>query len=209
MVAHKINPQKTALLVFDMINEFIKPGFGGYTPGIRENLVPRLKKLIEHCRSKDIPVIYACHVHREDGSDFGLLPEILRGLKERKRFISGTESPEVYEEIKPQEGDIVVEKRRFSAFYGTDLELILRGMGKDTLIITGFATNIGCESTARDAVDMDFRVIFPSDGNGVRDLPDMGWGPIPGEEIQRVFLSTLARSFARVLTIDELISELQ
>lgn len=209
MVAYQIDPQKTALLVFDMINEFIKPGFQGYTPGLRENLVPRLKRLIEHCRSKGIPVIYAIHCFRRDGSDMGLMAEISRGLRERTRWIRGTESAEVYEEIKPEEGDIVVEKHRYSAFYGTDLELILRSMGKDTLIVTGFSTNIGCETTTRDATCRDFKVIFPSDGNGVRDLPDMGWGPIPGEEIQRVVLSTLASRFARVLTIDELISELR
>ncbi len=209
MVTFEIDPRKTALLVFDMINEFIKPGFQGYTPGLREDLVPRLKGLIEHCRSRGIPVIYAIHCFRREGSDMGLMVELLRGLREGTRFILGTESVEVYDEIKPQEGDIVIEKHRYSAFYGTDLELILRSMGKDTLIVTGFSTNIGCETTARDATCRDIKVIFPSDGNGVRDLPDVGWGPIPGEEIRRVVLSTLASRFARVLTIDELISQLQ
>ena len=209
MVRYQIDPQKTALLVFDMINEFIKPGFQGYTPGLREDLVPRLKRLIEHCHSKNIPVIYAIHCFRREGSDMGIMAELSRGLREGKRFIRGTESVEVYDEIKPQEGDIVIEKHRYSAFRGTDLELILRSMGKDTLIVTGFSTNIGCETTARDGTCRDFRIIFPSDGNGVRDLEDVGWGTIPGEEIKRVVLSTLASRFARVLTVDELISELR
>ena len=209
MVAYAIDPQKTALLVFDVLNESMKPGFLGYTPGLRENLVPRLKKLIEHCRSKDIPVIYVIHCFRKDGSDMGIMVELLRGLRERTRYIKGTESAEIYDEIKPQEGDIVIEKHRYSAFYGSDLELILRSMGKDTLIVTGYSINVGCESTVRDATDRDIKVILPSDGVGGRDLPDMGWGPVSHEEIEKVILSVLASHFARVLTVDELISELQ
>jgi ureidoacrylate peracid hydrolase len=77
------------------------------------------------------------------------------------------------------------------------------------LIIVGAATNIGCESTARDATNRDYRVIFPSDGNIARDAPDMGWGPIPKEEVQKVVLTTLAHAFAMVTSMQELISELQ
>lgn len=63
--------------------------------------------------------------------------------------------------------------------------------------------------TARDALNRDFKAIFPRDGNIARDLADMGWGRIRKEQIQRVVLSTPAYRFARVLTIDELISELR
>ena len=209
MVAYEINPRKTALLVFDMMNDFIKPGFPRENPAIRENLVPQLKKLIEHCRSKGIPIIYVCHAHRRGGSDMGIMAETIPGVREGESFVQGTEGVEVYDEIKPQEGDIVIEKHRYSAFRGTDLDLMLRSMGLDTLIVTGHSTNIGCETTARDATDMDYKVIFPSDGTIARDLPDMGWGPIPKEEIRRVVLSTLAYRFAMVLAIDELISKLQ
>ncbi len=206
MVAYSIDPQKTALLVIDMINDFVKPGAPRENPEIREKLIPRLKKLILHCRAKGIPVIYACHTHRKDGSDLGVLAQALPGTE--ISFIRGSEGVEVYAEIKPEEGDIVIEKHKYGAFYGTELELILRSMGKDTLIITGTATNLSCETAARDATNRDFKVVFPSDGNVARDLHDMGWGPIPKEEIQRVVLSTMAYRFARVLSIDELIAEL-
>jgi nicotinamidase-related amidase len=209
VVAYAIDPQKTALLVFDVLNESVKPGFPGYTPGLRENLVPRLKRLIEHCRAKGIPVIYVVHCFRRDGSDMGIMIELSRGLRERTRYIKGTESVEIYDEIKPREGDIVIEKHRYSAFYGSDLELILRSMGKDTLIVTGYSINVGCESTVRDATDRDIKVILPSDGVGGRDLPDEGWGPISHEEVAKVLLSCLAHRFAMVLTTEELISQLQ
>ena len=209
MVAYQINPRKTALLVHDMVNMFLKPGFPREQPHIRENLVPRLKRLIEHCRSKDIPVIYVDLALREDGSDAGIMREITPTSVRKGGFIKGTEAVQVYEEIKPQEGDIVIEKHRFSAFRGNELELILRTKGIDTLIITGFSTNVGVDSTVREATDKDFRVILPSDGIGCADISDQGWGRISKEEVQRVFLSAFAERFARVLTIQELISELQ
>ncbi len=160
-------------------------------------------------RSKGIPVIYACQAHRRDGSDAGLMAVIWPGVREGRALVKGTEGVEVYEEIKPLEGDVVIEKRRYSAFYNTDLELVLKNRGVDTLIIVGAATNIGCESTARDATNRDYKVIFPYDGNIARDEPDMGWGPISKEDVQRVVLTTLAHAFARVMSIEELISELQ
>jgi ureidoacrylate peracid hydrolase len=209
MVDYKLDTKKTALIVFDMLNDFIQPGAPLENPDVRENLIPRLKKLIEACRSKGIPVIYACHGHRKDGSDAGLMAEIYASVRERRALVRGTPGVEVYEEIKPQEGDVVIEKHRYSAFYNTDLEIILRNKGVDTLIITGASTNVGCETTARDATNRDYKVIFPSDGNVARDLPDMGWGAIPKEEVQRVVLTSLAHAFARVMTIEEIMRELQ
>jgi nicotinamidase-related amidase len=209
VINYEMDPQKTALLVFDMMNDFIKPGFPREDPAIRKILVPKIKRLIEHCRSKGIPVIYAIHTYRRNGSDIGLMAVTIPGVRDGKSFIKGTEGVEVYNEIKPREEDIVIEKHRYSAFYGSDLDLILRGMGRDTLIVTGYSTNIGCETTARDATNMGYKVIFPSDGSLARDLPDMGWGPVSKEEIRKVVLSTLAHRFAMVLTIDELISNLR
>jgi nicotinamidase-related amidase len=211
MIKFEINPQKTALIVFDMMNDFCKPGFPREYPWIREVLVPKIKRLIEHCRSNGIPVIYSTISFRRDGIDMGIMAETVSGVKERKSFIRGTEGAQVYDEIKPQEGDIVVDKQRYSAFFGCNLDSILRGMGKDTVIVVGWQTNIGMESTVRDAVNHDYKVIYPSDGTGSRGLPDMGlgWGPISGEEVLRVSLSTLAYRFAMVLPTDELISKLQ
>jgi nicotinamidase-related amidase len=209
MIKYRINPKKTALLVYDMMNDFIKTGFPREDPQIRKILVPKIKRLIEHCRSKGIPIIYAIHTYRRNGSDMGLMAITIPGIKDGKSFLKGSAGVEVYDELKPQEDDIIIEKHRYSAFCGSDLDLILRGMGKDTLIVTGYSTNIGCETTTRDATNMGYKVIFPSDGSIARGLPDLGWGPVSPEEIKKVVLSILAHRFAMVLTIDELISKLK
>ena len=102
----------------------------------------------------------------------------------------------------------MVAKPRYSAFYGTDLEAILRSQGIDTLIIGGTITNVCCESTTRDAFSRDYKVIFLSGGNAAGDLPDLGFGPVSAEEIQKVVLTVLAMCFAQVSSIDEVSAEI-
>ncbi len=103
----------------------------------------------------------------------------------------------------------MVAKPRYSAFHGTDLEAILRSQGIDTLIISGTVTDVCCQSTARDAFSRDYKVIFLSDGNAPGDWPDMGFGPVSGEEVQRVSLTVLAMCFAQVSSIKDVIAEIE
>lgn len=203
----KLDPARTALIVFDMINDFLLPGAPFESIRARERLVPRLKPLLEACRRKRMLIVYACQTSRPGGSDLGLLGEIYPALREGKVCVAGTAGVEVYKELAPQPEDIIVAKRRFDAFYGTDLELVLRQRGIDAVIITGTSTSVGTESTARAAVARDFRVVFPSDGTVNRDLPDAGWGPVSEPELLRVVLTVLAQ-FCRVCSIDEIIREI-
>lgn len=197
-----IYPQKTALIVVDMQNGFLKPGALLEIPRGRA-MVPKLNKLISACREKGIRVIFLQQMHRQDGSDMGLMAEFIPGLAVKKSLIEGTLDAEIYDELKRQKGDIVVVKRTFSGFYGTDLELILRVNGIDTVIISGVATHTCCEATARDARLRNFKVIFLSDGTATFDqLPDMGWGTMSGDDVQKHVLTIMALRHAEVLSID-------
>ena len=100
--------------------------------------------------------------------------------------------------------DIVLEKPRFGAFHGTDLELILRSRGIDTIIISGIATNVCCETTAREAMVRDFHVFFLSDGTAA-----LGMGDATADETQRVTIATLGSLFAQVLTVDEMLKKIE
>jgi len=99
--------------------------------------------------------------------------------------------------------DIFLEKPRFGAFHGTDLELMLRLRGIDSIIVTGIATNVCCETTAREATVRDFRVFFLSDGTATFDIGDLS-----AAELQRATCATLGLLFAQVLTVDEMISKI-
>lgn len=208
MARWTIDPPKTALIIIDMSNDFLKPGAPMELPGGRA-MIPQLNRLAEVCRQLGIPVIFTTHAHRPDGSDMGRMGDLFRNVREGRLLSAGTEGVEIYPDIQPLPGDYLIEKRRYSAFQNTDLELILRNKGIDTVIIGGVATNICCESTAREAFFKDFKVVFLSDGNATFDLPDRGWGRIPKEEVQRYVLTTLAWGFGRVAAIDEVLAELE
>ena len=207
----KPEPDRCALLVFDICNDFVAPGGIFEVPGAAA-IVPNLKALIAFCRGKNIPVIYTQHVVREDLSDIGIIgeiwPQIPDLVRERRGFVKGAEGMEIYEPIKPGPQDIKIEKRRYSAFAHTDLDAVLKGKKRDTLLITGVSTNIGPETTFRDAVVRDCRVIFVSDCTANKDIPDMGWGVISADVAKKVTFSVLALAFCRVMASTQLMNEL-
>jgi ureidoacrylate peracid hydrolase len=204
MAKFNIHPERTALLIIDMQNAFLKPGCRMALAAGRE-LIPKLKELMHACRTKTIPVIFAKHILREDGSDEGIASEFPPG----KICLTGSEEINIYDELQPEEGDIIVEKRRYSAFFSTDLDLVLRCKGIDTLIIGGVVTHMCCDTTARDARMRDYKVIFLSDGTATYNIPDMGWGPISAEEVQKFVLTILASRYAQVTSIGDVLNQLR
>lgn len=207
-VTYPILPTKTAMIVVDMQNDFVKEGAPIEIPRARA-MVPRLNRLLNSCREHNIPVIYIHHVIRGGDIDAGRLADHHEAVRNNKAIIAGTENVEIYDGLKPHPGDLLVAKPRYSAFHGTDLEGILRTKGIDTLIISGTVTDVCCESTTRDAFSRDYKVIFLSDGNAAGDWPDLGFGPVSAEEVQKVTLTVLAMCFAQVSSIDEVIAELE
>jgi nicotinamidase-related amidase len=98
----------------------------------------------------------------------------------------------------------VLNKPRYGAFHGTDLETMLRSRGVDTVIISGIATNICCETTAREAAQRDFRVLFLSDGTATKDM--LG---VAAADLQRASCASLGMVFAQVLTVDDVLGKIR
>jgi biuret amidohydrolase len=206
MVAFTIDPTKTALVVVDLQNCFVE-GYPLSAPDGPE-VVERLNRLAEACRAAGIQVIYTAHVVRPDGSNLGVLGEVIPPVREGI-IDDGAESAALHKGVALKEGDIFLKKPRFGAFHGTDLELILRSQGIDTIVIGGITTNVCCETTAREANVRDFKVLFLNDGTSTFDLPDHGMGALSREEIQRAVCTTLAVAFAEVLTVDQAIAKIR
>ncbi len=197
-----IAPETTALLVIDMQNDFVKKGAPLETPMALE-MMDRLKGLIEHCRKAGIQIIYTRHVHRQDGSDMGLYSQIYPGLGEGKALIDEKEGSELYPEMQPREGEIVIKKHRYSAFFGTDLDIILRSKGIKDIAIAGATTEDCCLATARDAMYRDYRVAFLADATGTYDYPDIGYGAVSAEDLHKVILTVLGVTTAHVMNTDD------
>lgn len=203
MLDYQPDPKRTALLVYDMVNDFLLPGAPLESARARDVLLPRLRPLVAACRDKKLRIIFATQNYDPDGVGDGFKP-----AHGGRGCLAGTPGANVHAALGPQPGDIVLRKRRFDAFLGTDLDLILRQQQIDTLIIVGTSTSIGTETTARCAVTRDYRVIYPSDGTINRDLPDAGWGVVTLDDLLRVVLTELAQ-FCRVCPVEQLIREIE
>jgi ureidoacrylate peracid hydrolase len=148
MQVEKIDPAKTAMIVVDMQNDFVAAGAAMETPAARA-MVPRLAEALKFCRGTGMHVIYTAHVHRRDGSDMGLFV-MHPPIAERAALVDGTPGVEIYPDLAPAPGEHVIKKHRYRGFFGTDLDIILREWGVDTVIISGTTTENCCHATARD-----------------------------------------------------------
>jgi ureidoacrylate peracid hydrolase len=205
MVNFLVEPSKTALLIVDMQNVFVEGSPISAPEG--PQVLNRLNRLADVCHEVGLPVIYTAHVVRPDHSNVGVLGDILPPVQ-AGLIDDGSVSGDLHAGVRMSEGDILLKKPRYGAFHGTDLELILRQRGIDTLIIGGIATNVCCETTAREANVRDFKVLFLSDGTATFGLPDMGFGAITGQEVQRVTCSVVGFFFGQVLTVNQAIEKI-
>jgi len=200
-----VDPTRAALVVIDMENDFVAPGAPFEVEAARQ-LLPKLKQVIGFCRDVGISVIYTTHVHRRDGSDAGRFADIYPPIADGVGLVDGTPGIEIYDKIAPRPDEIIIKKHRYSAFFATDLDVILRGRGIDTVIVAGVTTEDCCHATARDAMFNDYHVAFLSDCTGTYAYPDMGYGELSADEVHRSSLIILAFSTAHVMTADELMA---
>jgi nicotinamidase-related amidase len=162
-----VTVNNTALIVVDMQNIWVHPRGARYLP-MSEDIVPRIQALLRFCRSRGVPVIYLHTTKRKDLADAGIFADIkpqTHDADDEWSNFEGSPGAEIYEPVKPSQADILVKKFRYSGFYGTQLENLLRALGRDTIAVTGVATNVCCDSTARDGAMRDFKVLFLSDCN--------------------------------------------
>lgn len=200
MVDFPIIPSKMALINIDMQNCFVENSPIAAPGGIE--VLTRINRLAEVCRSVGTLVVHTSHVLRPDGSNRGVLGEILPPVNDGI-INKGSLSAKLHIGVKVDRKDVLLDKPRYGAFHGTDLELILRSKGIDTIIISGIATNFCCETTAREACVRDFRVLFMSDGTTTFDI-----GDVSAAEIQKATCATLGFGFAQILTVDQMITKL-
>ncbi len=195
-----IVPERTVLINVDMQNCFVEGSPFSAPDGLE--VLDRINRVAESCRAAGIVVIHTKHVLGPDGSNVGVLGEIAP-IVNQGVISKGSESADLHQRLVVDLRDILLEKPRFGAFHGTDLELTLCSVGIDTIIVTGIATNVCCETTAREATVRDFRVFFLSDGTTTFDM-----GGFSAAELHRATCATLGFLFAQVLTVDEMIRKL-
>ncbi len=144
---------KPAVIVIDMLNDFVH---GSLKCERAQRILDPLQQLLEQARGAGIPVIFSNDAHTPGiDHEFEVWGE---------HAVAGTPGAQVIPELEAEEGDYQVPKRRYSGFYGTDLQMLLEELGVDTLVLAGLHTNICVRHTAADAFYRGYRIIVPTDG---------------------------------------------
>lgn len=165
---------KTAMIVVDMQNGFLDNEGSMVKTGMDiselKKTIDPVRNLVEACHSAGIPIIFTRMVQRADFKDAGLRLERRPALKEVSSLVAGTWDAELDPRMDVQTADYVLDKTRYSSFYNTNLEVILRGLAVDTLIVCGVTTEICVESTIRDAYFRDYKIVVPEDAVAAMDV---------------------------------------
>jgi len=201
-LAERLDPTHTALVIIDMQKDFCVDGFATSRAGrpldAAKSIVPGLRRLRGAARAAGVLVIHVgFETYPDHMSDSG------PWLSQRRRAtyagdkigISGDEGMEFIDELKPEAGELKVMKHRYSAFKGTDMDMLLRAHNIRTVVPTGVSTNVCVESTLRDAFEHSYYVCIPRDGCASWDM-----------ELHAATLKTADARFGLLTSIDEIMA---
>lgn len=194
-----IEASNCALLVIDMQEEFVRPGWTPFWIPEATRQVPRIKSLIEGCRRYQIPIIFtafsATHQYLDRPRSGKFMPNRYQEIPNNPAWFR---DGRIWPDLAPTSDDIVIHKPSYGAFFDTSLETILRNMGRDTIIICGTLTNFCCGMTARQGYERGFHVVFGGDVTATDD-----------PALQDTELQVLRKGFARVLSAAEILTSIK
>jgi gluconolactonase len=198
----QLDPKRSALVIQDMQNDVIIEGgafaeSGAPAHAIAQNAVANVVDLAAGCRAAGVPVVHVWYLVEKGAPGLKQNAPLFQGVKEADALVRGTWGAAPAEGLEPEDGDHVVEKMRMNGFYETRLDILLRGLGADQLIITGAWTNMSIEHTARHGADAGYEVVVASDGTSTT-----------GDEWQNAALNYAMTNVAKVATCAEIKSAL-
>ena len=158
-----VDSEKTALIIVDMQNDFVKEG-GALVVSEAEATIPKIKGLLGLARGSGMKVVFTQDTHREGDPEWEIWPEHVR---------EGSWGWGIVDELKPSEDELVIRKVRYDAFYGTHLDHFLRVWDVSTLVICGTVANICVHYTAASAALRWFEVVIPRDATSALDPFDL------------------------------------
>jgi gluconolactonase len=194
----KLDPARTALIIQDLQNDvmieggaFADSGAPGHASA--QNVVANVKALAEACRSAGVPVIHIWYIVEPGAQGLKLNAPLFAGVKDANALVRGTWGAAPAEGLEARDGDHVVEKMRMNGFFDTRLDILLRGLGAETIIITGAWTNMSIEHTARHGADAGYEVLVASDGTSTTS-----------DDWQRAALEYAMTNVGRVASCEEI-----
>src|SRR5215208_1098016 len=194
----QLDPKRSAMIIQDLQNDVIIEGgafadSGAPAHATAQNVVGNVADLAAACRAAGVPVIHVWYIVEAGAPGLRQNAPLFQGVKEANALVRGSWGAAPVDGLEPQDGDHVVEKMRMNGFYETRLDILLRGLGADQLIITGAWTNMSIEHTARHGADAGYEVVVASDGTSTT-----------GEEWQDAALNYAMTNVASVATCAEI-----
>ena len=201
-IEEKLRPSHSALVIVDMTNDFGHPEGKAVVRGNRDlshidAAVPQMRRLLAAARNAGVRVFHVqmttLAAHASDSGPWA-------DARSRAPYsaedicLDGTWGHEVIEPLAPLDTEVRIRKHRYSAFGGTDLDVLLRAARIETVVVCGSSTNVCVEATARSAFDLDYYVVWPADASG-------SWSP----ELHKAALATAAHRYATVCVTDDVV----
>jgi gluconolactonase len=198
----RLDANRSALIIQDLQNDVIIEGGAFADSGAPEhaksqNVVENVKRLAEAARRAGMPVIHVHYIVEEGAPGLKQNAPLFAGVKDANALVRGSWGAAPAEGLEPQPGDHVVEKMRMNGFYDTRLDILLRGLGAETIVITGAWTNMSIEHTARHGADAGYEVVVVSDGTSTTS-----------DEWQNAALNYALTNVGRVASTDEVAAAL-
>jgi gluconolactonase len=198
----QLDPKRTALIIQDLQNDVIIEGgafadSGAPAHAKSQKVVENVARLAEACRSAGTPVIHIHYIVEEGAVGLKQNAPLFQGVKEANALVRGSWGAAPVDGLEPQPGDHIVEKMRMNGFYETRLDILLRGLGAETIVITGAWTNMSIEHTARHGADAGYEVFIVSDGTSTT-----------GDEWQNAALNYAVTNVGRVVGTDDVVQAL-
>jgi gluconolactonase len=196
--ALQLDPASCALIIQDMQNDVIIEGgafadSGAPAHAIAQNAVANVADLAAACRAAGVPVIHIWYIVEPGSAGLKQNAPLFQGVKEADALVRGSWGAAPADGLEARDGDHVVEKMRMNGFYDTRLDILLRGLGAETIVITGAWTNMSIEHTARHGADAGYEVVVASDGTSTT-----------GDEWQQAALNYAMTNVAKVATCAEI-----
>ncbi|MDR3287959.1 MAG: cysteine hydrolase [Peptococcaceae bacterium] len=186
---------RTALIIIDMQNDFCLPG-APFSVEAGMKTIPLIQKALIACRRHRLPIIHVIRQYRADGSDTDLT-RYVPFKKADGALIPGTKGAEIVVELQPEPGEYVVVKWRWSAFFQTELDLLLRRLGVLQVVVAGVQTPNCIRATVWDALSLDYEAVVLTDATGANT-----------EAIHQANLLDMQNVGTRLLTTDAFIQSL-
>jgi gluconolactonase len=170
----RIDPRRAALIIQDLQNDVVSEGgafadSGAPAHAASQNVIENVKTLAEAARRAGMPVVHVHYIVEPGAAGLRLNAPLFQGVKDADALVRGSWGAAPVDGLEPQDGDFLVEKMRMNGFYATTLDTLLRGLGADTIVISGAWTNMSIEHTARHGADAGYEVVVVSDGTSTVD----------------------------------------